>query len=67
MSASAAPSLLPTPIDPWRADIEVIPPHASPCRYQTPARWAAIRGSALDVLDRFGAEAARLGWTAAGR
>jgi hypothetical protein len=48
----------------WRANIERLSPHASPCRHLPLVRWTAIRGNALDFVDRFGAEAHRLGWTA---
>ena len=48
----------------WRSAIEDLSEHASPCRYLTPARWAAIRTNTLAFLDQFGAEAHRHGWTA---
>jgi hypothetical protein len=48
----------------WRDQIERLSEHASPCRYLTPTLWAAMRVNALTFLDRFGAEAHRLGWTA---
>ena len=64
MSASAAPVLFPTPVALWRAGIEEISQDVSPCRHLIGARWTTMRESCLDFLDRFGAEAYRLGWTA---
>ena len=64
MAASLAPSLLPNPVALWRGSIEVLSQHASPCCHLTPARWVALRDSALHFIDRFGGEAHRLGWTA---
>lgn len=65
MSASPAPSPLPDPVARWRDALDNLSPHASPCRYLTPAKWAAIRENAIAFCDRHGAEAHRLGWTAA--
>ncbi len=64
MSASAAPADLPPAVASWRDQIERLSEHASPCRYLTPTRWAAMRANALTFLDEHGAEAHRLGWTA---
>jgi hypothetical protein len=64
MSAGLAPTLLPNPVALWHGAIENLSPHASPCRYLSPARWAPIREAALDFCDRLGAEAHQLGWTA---
>ncbi len=55
---------LPPAVASWRDQIERLSEHASPCRYLLPAKWAAMRASALAFLDQFGAEAHRLGWTA---
>jgi hypothetical protein len=55
---------LPPAVASWRDQIERLSEHASPCRYLAPTRWAAMRENALALLDRFGAEAYRLGWTA---
>jgi hypothetical protein len=55
---------LPPAVASWRDQIERLSPHASPCRYLAPTKWAAMRENALAFLDRFGAEAYRLGWTA---
>jgi hypothetical protein len=63
MSSGLAPTLIPNPVAMWHGAIENISPHASPCRYLTPAQWAKMRESALDFCDRFGAEAHRHGWT----
>ena len=58
-------SSLPDPVAGWRAALDNLSPHASPCRYIVPAKWAAIREGGLDFCDRLGAEAHRLSWTAA--
>ncbi|MCJ2116516.1 hypothetical protein MKK65_07970 [Methylobacterium sp. J-001] len=63
MSSGLAPTLIPNPVAMWHGAIENISPHASPCRYLTPAQWAKMREAALDFCDRFGAEAQRHGWT----
>ena len=65
MSPCPAPSPLHPVVAGWRGEIENLSPHASPCRYLPPAKWAAIRESALAFCDQFGEEAQRLGWTAA--
>lgn len=64
MSAGLAPTLIPNPVAMWHGAIEAISPHASPCRYLTPARWVPIREAAIDFCDRLGAQAHALGWTA---
>ena len=64
MSAGLAPTLLPNPVAIWHGAIENISPHASPCRYMPPSRWASVRENCLDFIARFGAEAHGLGWTA---
>ena len=63
MSASLVVDLPPA-VASWRDQIERLSEHASPCRYLTPTRWAAMRANALVFLDEHGAEAHRLGWTA---
>ncbi|MGH1574953.1 hypothetical protein ACRAWG_35350 [Methylobacterium sp. P31] len=55
---------LPPAVTSWRDQIEGLSPHASPCRYLAPTKWAAIRENAMAFLDQHGAEAHRLGWTA---
>ena len=52
MSSSLAPSMLPDAAAMWRSAIEDISPHASPCRYLAPARWAPLREAAMDFCDR---------------
>ena len=42
----------------------MIPPQTSPCPFLPTARWATLRQSALDFIDRFGEQAYDLGWTA---
>lgn len=64
MSASPVPVDLPSTAAEWRANIERLSPHASPCRHLPPARWTEIRKNCLDFIDRFGVDAHRLGWTA---
>jgi hypothetical protein len=56
--------MLPNAAAVWRSAIEDISPHASPCRYVAPSRWAPLRDAAIDFCDRLGAEAHALGWTA---
>ncbi|WP_342167046.1 hypothetical protein [Methylobacterium sp. SD21] len=63
MASDVAP--LPDLVAGWRAALDNLSPHASPCRYLAPAKWAAIRESGIDFCDRLGTEAHRLGWTAA--
>jgi hypothetical protein len=63
MSVGPAPTLLPNPVAIWHGAIENISPHASPCRYMPPSRWAPMRESCLDFITRFGDQAHRLGWT----
>lgn len=65
MASDFAPTMLPNAAAVWRRAIEDLSPHASPCRYLTPARWVPLREAAIDFCDRLGAEAHALGWTAA--
>ena len=65
MSASLAPAPLPDAVAGWRSALENLSPHASPCRYLTPARWVPLREAAIDFCYRLGAEAHGMGWTAA--
>lgn len=55
---------LPPAVAFWRDQIERLSEHASPCRYLTPTRWAAMRANALAFIDEHGAEVHRFGWTA---
>lgn len=64
MSSDPLSSPLPDPVADWRAALDNLSPHASPCRYLAPNRWATMRENALAFCDQFGAEAHRLGWTA---
>ena len=43
---------LPPAVASWRDQIERLSEHASPCRYLLPAKWAAMRASALAFLDQ---------------
>lgn len=65
MSENVAPSPLHPVIAGWRSALDNLSPHASPCRNLPPGKWAVTRESALAFCDEFGAEAHRLGWTAA--
>jgi hypothetical protein len=65
MATDLIPTMLPNAAAVWRSAIEDISPHASPCRYLAPSRWAPMREAAIDFCDRLGAEAHALGWTAA--
>jgi hypothetical protein len=60
----SAISDIPSAVASWRNQSERRSEHASPCRYLTPTKWAAMRTSALAFCDHHGAEAYRLGWTA---
>lgn len=64
MAASSVPTMLPDSVTLWRHAIEALPADRSPCPSLTPDRWATMRESALNFIDRFGAEAHRLGWRA---
>ncbi|XYD12609.1 hypothetical protein R1A27_34565 (plasmid) [Methylobacterium sp. NMS12] len=63
MASSFTPTLLPDAAL-WRSSLEDLSEHASPCRYLSPTRWAAMRANALAFIDQFGVEAHRLDWTA---
>ena len=54
----------PSVVDAWRGALVIMPPSPSPCRYLDATRWQVMQENGLDFLDRFGAEAVRLGWTA---
>ncbi|MCJ2011810.1 hypothetical protein MKK53_04635, partial [Methylobacterium sp. J-076] len=64
MSSGLTLTMLPDAPAIWRGALENLSPHASPCRYLLPAKWAAIREAAMEFCDRLGAEAHRQGWTA---
>jgi hypothetical protein len=57
--------MLPNAAAVWRSALEDLSPHASPCRYLVPSRWAPMRKAAIDFCDRQGAGAHGRGWTAA--
>lgn len=65
MPADPIPANLPPVVAEWRAAIERLPATVAPCPSLAQASWAAIRENCLDFIDRHGAEAHRLGWTAA--
>lgn len=64
MAAPSAPTIFPDTVALWRHALEALPENRSPCPRMTPDRWATTRAACLDFIDRFGAEAHRLGWTA---
>ncbi|MBB2964675.1 hypothetical protein [Methylobacterium sp. R2-1] len=47
----------------WRRALGALRPTTSPCRCLGAAAWANIHEACTDFIDRFGAEAVRLGWT----
>ena len=48
----------------WRKAFGVLRPTSPPCRYVNPTAWANIHEACTDFIERFGAEAVRMGWTA---
>lgn len=58
-------AVVPSPVVLWRDSIEAMPVQGSPCRFLAVERWARLRHSALDFIERFGDEAHGLGWTTA--
>ncbi|WHQ72500.1 hypothetical protein [Methylorubrum extorquens] len=62
------PELATDPLPPgaaeWRKAFGVLRPTSSPCRYLGTTAWANIHEACTDFIERFGAEAVRLGWTA---
>lgn len=48
----------------WRNAFGALRPTSPPCRYVSAGTWANIHESCVDFIERFGAEAVRLGWTA---
>ena len=59
-----APDLLPLEAAEWRKAFGALRPNSSPCRYLGATAWANIHEASTDFIERFGAEAVRLGWTA---
>ncbi|QDI79225.1 hypothetical protein E8E01_01685 [Methylorubrum populi] len=47
----------------WRNAFGKLRPSSPPCRYLNPTAWANIHEACTDFIERFGAEAVRLGWT----
>ena len=64
--ASPAP-IRPAPSDAqaWRDALVAMKPTTSPCPGLTGPRWEKMREVAIDFFNRFGEEAAALGWTTA--
>ncbi|MGW5960937.1 hypothetical protein [Methylorubrum thiocyanatum] len=48
----------------WRKAFGTLRPTSPPCRYVSATAWANIHEACSDFIERFGAEAVRLGWTA---
>ncbi|MER2249691.1 hypothetical protein ABS772_07155 [Methylorubrum podarium] len=48
----------------WRKAFGVLRPITPPCRYLGATAWANIHEACTDFIERYGAEAVRLGWTA---
>ncbi|MBA9068435.1 hypothetical protein FHR71_002176 [Methylobacterium sp. RAS18] len=59
-----APDLLPPEAAEWRKAFGALRATSSPCRYLGAAAWVNIHEACADFIERFGAEAVRLGWTA---
>ncbi|MBB2964700.1 hypothetical protein [Methylobacterium sp. R2-1] len=61
------PELASDPLPPqaaeWRKAFGTLRPTNPPCRYLGAAAWANILEACTDFIERFGAEAVRLGWT----
>ncbi len=55
---------LPSQAVEWRNAFGKLRPTSPPCRYVNPTTWANIHEACTDFIERFGAEAVRLGWTA---
>ncbi|BAU92449.1 hypothetical protein MPPM_3844 [Methylorubrum populi] len=48
----------------WRNAFSKLRPTSPPCRYLNPTAWTNIHEACTDFIERFGADAVRLGWTA---
>ena len=48
----------------WREALLGLSPDRNPCPGFRPGAWARVQANALDCIERHGAEAHRLGWTA---
>ncbi|MEG9501384.1 MAG: hypothetical protein MIN69_05885 [Methylorubrum extorquens] len=59
-----APDHLPPEAADWRKAFGALRPTSSPCRYLGTTAWANIHEACTDFIERFGAEAVQLGWTA---
>ncbi|CAO4192381.1 hypothetical protein LFADAHJC_LOCUS710 [Methylorubrum extorquens] len=56
-----APDTLPPQAAEWRKAFGALRSNSSPCRYLGTAAWANIHEACTDFIERFGAEAVRLG------
>ncbi|AWN43767.1 hypothetical protein [Methylobacterium durans] len=65
MSASPALQLIPSELQAWRDAFSRLKPSSPPCPGISQTAWLPMYDHALDVLDRFGAEAVELGWSSA--
>ncbi|WP_458428605.1 hypothetical protein [Methylorubrum populi] len=64
MLSEIATDPLPPVAAEWRKAFGVLRPTSPPCRYVTATAWASIHEACTDFIERFGADAVRLGWTA---
>ncbi|OAH21894.1 hypothetical protein AX289_25565 [Methylorubrum populi] len=55
---------LPPAASEWKRGLLTLRADRSPCSRLGPAAWATMLEAALDFVDRFGADAEALGWTA---
>jgi hypothetical protein len=62
-SALGSDPLSPQAVE-WRNAFGALRPTSSPCRYLGTTAWANIHEACTDFIERFGADAVRMGWTA---
>ncbi|KAB7782197.1 hypothetical protein [Methylorubrum populi] len=62
------PDVAPDPLPPeaaeWRKAFGILRPTSPPCRYISATAWTNVHEACSDFIERFGAEAVGLGWTA---
>lgn len=60
------PELASDPLPPqaaeWRKAFGILRPTSPPCRYVSATAWGNIHEVCVDFIERFGADAVRLGW-----
>lgn len=64
MLSELASDPLPLEAAEWRNAFGRLRPNSPPCRYLNPTGWVNIHEACTDFIERFGADAVRLGWTA---